>query len=223
MAEGKKMAEDRTSIASSASPIDARSVFGWGVDADPENDPTYPYRDRSGDRGLAQNWEPPSAQESDVEVLQSVEYVRRPAVFGTSTPPSGLSGMVRRAAFRWSESNWLHWLLLMGADRINVVEGVVDDLAHGRVPNIPAEMGARAEWRHNRMGFITKSAAVLGVAAGLFALASSRRSAAAGEEPATRPQLAGEGGTTRFGMEDGDNTDIPATGGTWPDPDSGPR
>ncbi len=28
----------------------------------------------------------------------------------------------------------------------------------------------------------------------------------------TRPQQAGEGGTTRFGMEDGDNTDVPATG-----------
>lgn len=29
----------------------------------------------------------------------------------------------------------------------------------------------------------------------------------------TRSQRAGEGGTTRFGMEDGDNTDVPATGG----------
>ena len=28
----------------------------------------------------------------------------------------------------------------------------------------------------------------------------------------TRPQRAGEAGTTRFGMEDGDNTDTPATG-----------
>lgn len=28
----------------------------------------------------------------------------------------------------------------------------------------------------------------------------------------TRPQQGGEGGTTRFGMEDGDNTDVPATG-----------
>jgi hypothetical protein len=34
-----------------------------------------------------------------------------------------------------------------------------------------------------------------------------------GAEGETRPQQGGEGGTTRFGMEDGDNTDIPATGG----------
>jgi hypothetical protein len=31
-------------------------------------------------------------------------------------------------------------------------------------------------------------------------------------EGESRPQEAGEGGTTRFGMEDGDNTDTPATG-----------
>ena len=32
-------------------------------------------------------------------------------------------------------------------------------------------------------------------------------------EENVRPQRGGEAGTTRFGMEDGDNTDIPATGG----------
>lgn len=30
----------------------------------------------------------------------------------------------------------------------------------------------------------------------------------------TRPQQAGEAETTRFGMEDGDNTEIPAAGGS---------
>ena len=32
-------------------------------------------------------------------------------------------------------------------------------------------------------------------------------------EESSRPQRAGEAGTTRFGMEDGDNTDVSATGG----------
>ncbi len=36
-------------------------------------------------------------------------------------------------------------------------------------------------------------------------------------ESETRPQQAGEGGTTRFGMEEGDNTDVPATGLATPD------
>ncbi len=33
------------------------------------------------------------------------------------------------------------------------------------------------------------------------------------DEENTRPQQGGEAATTRFGMEDGDNTDVPATGG----------
>ena len=36
----------------------------------------------------------------------------------------------------------------------------------------------------------------------------------------TRPQQGGEAGTTRFGMEDGDNGDVPATG-TDPERQSG--
>jgi hypothetical protein len=36
-------------------------------------------------------------------------------------------------------------------------------------------------------------------------------------DPETRPQRGGEAGTTRFGMEGGDNTDIPATGGPQAD------
>jgi hypothetical protein len=35
---------------------------------------------------------------------------------------------------------------------------------------------------------------------------------AGSEEQNTRPQQAGEGGTTRLGMEEGDNTDVHATG-----------
>ena len=35
----------------------------------------------------------------------------------------------------------------------------------------------------------------------------------------SRPQQGGEGGTTRFGMEEGDNTDVPATGGPQSDGD----
>jgi hypothetical protein len=36
-------------------------------------------------------------------------------------------------------------------------------------------------------------------------------------EENSRPQRAGEAATTRFGMEDGDNTDTPATGGPQED------
>jgi hypothetical protein len=169
------MIEERTRIASANRPIDAKSVVGWGVDANPENDPTYPYRDRSKDEGLTSRWQRPPQQSSDVEILQSIEHIRRPAVFGTSSPPRGLSGTIRRLAFRWSESNWLHWLLLMGADRVDMVEGVVEDLGRGKVPNIPAEMGAKAEWQHNKKGFAIKTAVTVGVIGGLYLLLRGKK------------------------------------------------
>jgi hypothetical protein len=147
--------------------VDTSKISGWGSDADTRNDPTFPIRHREDLETRGLTWERPAQQAPDVEVLQSIEHKRLPAVIGTSTPPSGLSGMIRRYAFRRSESDWWHWLLLMGADRINVVEGVIEDLGQGTIPNIPAEMGARAEWQHNKKGLGTKVAIVAGLSLGL--------------------------------------------------------
>ncbi len=155
-------------------PADRAKIPGWGVDADPENDPTYPIRDRSGDDGLSIDWHRPAQQQSDVEILRSIEHVRLPAVFGTSTPPSGFSGAIRRVAFTYSESHWAHWLMLMGADRINVVEGILQDLGRGKIPNIPAEMGIRSEWQHNKKGLAKKAAVGLAISAVAVALLSRR-------------------------------------------------
>lgn len=154
--------------------IDTATVVGWGVDADPENDPTWPMRDRAMDDGPGMNWTRPSLQQSDVEILQSVEHLRRPAVVGLSTPPSGLSGSIRRNAFRFSESQWGHWLLLMLADRINSVEGLVDDIAHGHGPNPLVEMGFVRRARSRESALATAAAAGL-VLGGLIYLASRRR------------------------------------------------
>jgi len=91
-----------------------------------------------------------SAEPITVEVLHSNERPDLTSVFGTSMPPSGLSGVLRRLAFRYSESSYGHWLPLMLADRVSVVEGVLGDLERGRVPNVFAERGWKAEWKHNR-------------------------------------------------------------------------
>jgi hypothetical protein len=120
------------------------------------------------------DWVRPTLQPSSVEVLRSTEHNRRTAVFGTSTPPSGLSGAIRRQAFKSSEGKWSHWLLLLAADRINVVEGVGQDLARGRIPNIPAELGVRADIQHNMPGFLRKVAITGAVAALAYAIARTR-------------------------------------------------
>jgi len=44
-------------------------------------------------------------------------------VFGTSVPPRGISGLVRRVAYRIPEHRARHWMLLLAADRVDVVEG----------------------------------------------------------------------------------------------------
>jgi hypothetical protein len=142
-------------------------VNGRGIDADPKNDPTYPMRHRMDAEEARSGWPRPVQQPVDVEVLQSNEYLAMPAVFGTSTPPSGVSGMIRRVAFNYSESSYLHWLPLVLADRINVVEGIVGDLLHARLPNVFAEAGGKAQWRYNRRRLVDKTlfrAAIAGVA-----------------------------------------------------------
>lgn len=123
-------------------------IKGWGIDADPENEPTYPMKNYTGDDHKRLAYVRPKQQVVDVEKLHSNERPSVSAVFGTTVPPSGLSGQIRRFAFRYSESTYAHWLPLMLADRVNVVEGFIDDLRHGFVPNIFKEKGWKAEMEH---------------------------------------------------------------------------
>ncbi len=161
-------------LRTSSGEVDTSTIVGWGVDADPRNDPTYPYRDRSKEDHSGE-WVRPAQQVPSVEILKSVEHKQLPAVFGTASPPKWISGSMRRLAFRWTESNWAHWLLLMGADRVNMVEGLVEDLSEGRIPNIPKEMGVPAEWRHNKTGFAKKVAVAAVIGGALFAWSRSRK------------------------------------------------
>ncbi|HEX8298596.1 MAG TPA: hypothetical protein VF594_05485 [Rubricoccaceae bacterium] len=149
--------------------IDPKTVTGWGVDADPKNDPTYPMKLRNNAEHAGYSWDRPALQPTTVEVLHSNERPNLTAVFGTSTPPSGLSGMIRRAAFRFSENSYGHWLPLMLADRIGVVEGIASDLVHGHVPNIPAETGMLAEARHDKPRLAAQVAIIgAGVASAVY-------------------------------------------------------
>ena len=128
------------------------NIKGWGVDADPENDPTYPMKKRTNEEHKGYTWQRPTQQAVTVEVLQSNERPNVTATFGTSSPPSGLSGRIRRYAFKYSESSYAHWLPLVLADRVNVVEGIIDDIKRGHFPNIFAERGWSAEYKYNRAG-----------------------------------------------------------------------
>lgn len=156
---------------------DYSHIKGWGHDADPQNDPTYPIKHRTNEEHRGYTWERPTQQPITVEVLHSNERPNISAVFGTVAPPSGLSGMIRRFAFRYSENEYGHWLPLLLADRVNVVEGLLDDLAHGHIPNIFAEKGWAADWKYNRSGLLKKIAVgTVLVAAGVVLLSGRRTS-----------------------------------------------
>jgi hypothetical protein len=153
---------------------DPSQIKGWGVDADPENDPAYPMKNRNNGEHAGYSWDRPTQQPVEVEVLHSNERPNVSAAFGTSTPPTALSGMLRRFAFKYSESSYAHWLPLVAADRVGVVEGIIGDLAHGHIPNIVSELGWKAEWKHNRKNFVAQLLGATILTAGIIAYARKK-------------------------------------------------
>jgi hypothetical protein len=164
---------ERTDPAERQQHGDTSHIPGWGADLARENRPAVP-KERTPARLPTLHWDAPSPQEAKVKIYHSVERPGITPVFGTSTPPSGLSGKMRDVAYKYSENDIRHWLMLLGADRVNVVEGLLDDLAHGHVPNFFAEMGGPAEWKYNRQGFI-KKALIVGALVGTVVYLRRRR------------------------------------------------
>ncbi|AWH86565.1 hypothetical protein HYN59_16265 [Flavobacterium album] len=150
-------------------------IKGWGIDADLKNDPTYPIKRRTDEERFGYTWERPAQQARDVEILTSTERNNLPAVFGTTLPPSGLSGAIRRFAFKYSESDYAHWLPLMLADRVGVAEGIISDLSRGHIPDYFNERGWGAEMEYNRKNFLLKVAAGAAVATAITALLIYRK------------------------------------------------
>lgn len=124
-----------------------REIKGWGIDAEDELEIRQ-----------SNDWNRPPQEAQQVELLMSNERENLPAVIGQTVPPSGLSGQLRRYAFTHSESRYRHWLPLLIADRINEIEGVLDDLRKGKCPNILAERGWNARWKYDRAKLIKQMA-----------------------------------------------------------------
>lgn len=147
-------------------------IPGWGSDLDRGKRPAFAMevepQDQDHDHGE------PQQQRRDIEVLVSNERPGITPLFGTGPEPAGISGAIRRFAFKFTENDIRHFMLLLLADRINVVEGIGDDLSKGHVPNVLAEMGIKAEWEHNRAGLVRK-VAIAGAVTGLAIYLMKRR------------------------------------------------
>lgn len=154
--QGAQPRPERTDPVAHQQHGDMSHIPGWGADLDRANRPGVPM-ERTPPRLGPVHWDAPAQQQAKVKILHSSERFGITPVFGSTVPPSGLSGRLRELAFRYSENDLRHWMILLMADRINVGEGLVSDLAQGHIPNVLAEMGAGAEWRYNRAGFVRKA------------------------------------------------------------------
>jgi hypothetical protein len=90
---------------------------GVGVDALPHTRPGVPRERLDGAAAM----EPPE-QQRGVAVLSRQGLRAATPVFGTAQPARGLSGLVRRAAYRVPEHRAARWALLLAGDRLDVLE-----------------------------------------------------------------------------------------------------
>jgi hypothetical protein len=149
-------------------PSDYKTINGWGADLDPKNRPSYPKELPSAVetvRGDVKTWQVPGTK-----ILQSIEHPNLTPVFGEAQPPAGLSGLLRTYAYQFGEGANRHWMTLMLADRVNVIESLVTGLATGRPDNYVKEKGWAAKVKYRGTESSRKGMLVGGVAVGVVAL-----------------------------------------------------
>jgi hypothetical protein len=124
-------------------------IPGWGADLDPKDRPSVPKLRMQEDRTGA-HWDFPERQPEKWPRERSIEHKFLTPVFGTSCPPTGLSGVLRRYSYRkFSEGRAAHWLLLLAADRVDAWENHVRSFATLHPDNPITETGVLSEFsRH---------------------------------------------------------------------------
>ena len=122
-------------------------IPGWGADLDPRDRPSVP-REVFDPAASGAHWELPEQQPERWPRERSIEHGRLTPVFGTSTPPRGLSGVLRRYAYRrFSEARAAHWLILIAADRVDAVESHLQSFVTAHPDNPITETGVLGELR----------------------------------------------------------------------------
>jgi hypothetical protein len=124
-------------------------IPGWGADLDPKDRPAVP-KQRFDPDATGAHWDFPERQPEKWPRERSIEHAMLTPVFGTSCPPKGLSGVIRKFAYRrYSEGRAAHWLLLIAADRVDAWEAHAASFATLRPDNPITQTGLRAEFtRH---------------------------------------------------------------------------
>lgn len=101
-------------------PAEYKKIHGWGADLDPRKRPMVPMELPStvtNVRGIVKHRQVPQHK-----IHMSNEHPDLAPVFGTSAPPRGLSGMLRDYAYEYGEGTNRHWMTLLIADRVDMLE-----------------------------------------------------------------------------------------------------
>ncbi|TQJ21987.1 hypothetical protein FBZ33_2229 [Micromonospora sp. A202] len=139
---------DKPKLAESSDELRAR-IPGWGVDLDPKDRPSVP-KERFDPTLNGAHWEFPERQPEKWPRERSIEHKFLTPVFGTSCPPKGLSGLIRRYSYRtYSEGRAAHWLLLLAADRVDAVESTFASFLSRHPDNPVTETGVLSEFTHH--------------------------------------------------------------------------
>src|SRR3954462_11105876 len=139
---------DKPRLAESSDELRAR-IPGWGADLDPKDRPAVP-RERFDPAASGARWEFPERQPEKWPRERSIEHKFLTPVFGTSTPPKGLSGAIRKYSYaKYSEGRAAHWLLLLAADRVDAFESTLRSFDSRHPDNIVAETGILSELSHH--------------------------------------------------------------------------
>jgi hypothetical protein len=146
---------DKPALAESSDQLRAR-IPGWGVDLNPKDRPSVP-RERFDPDLSGAHWDFPEKQPEKWPRERSIEHKFLTPVFGTSCAPKGVSGMMRKYAYRrFSEGRAAHWLILMAADRVDSLGSHFQSLLTLRPDNPITETGVLSEFTHHgiasRMG-----------------------------------------------------------------------
>ncbi len=138
---------EKPPLAETSDQLRAR-IPGWGVDLDPKDRPAFP-RERFDPAATGAHWDFPDRQPEKWPRERSIEHKFLTPVFGTSCPPKGLSGAIRKVAYRrYSEGRAAHWLLLLAADRVDAGEAHLKSMLTLRPDNPITETGVLSEFSH---------------------------------------------------------------------------
>ena len=150
---------DKPVLAPSSDELRAR-IPGWGVDLDPKDRPSVP-REQFDREPTGAHWHLPERQPEKWPRERSIEHKFVTPVFGTSCPPKGVSGLMRKYAYkRFSEARAAHWLLLIGADRVDALGSHLRSFLTTRPDNPITETGVLSEFsRHGLSSRVGKKRA----------------------------------------------------------------